>query len=682
MTSIHRNVGLRSVWVVLVLFGTIALPALSQPLHAQTWGKLYHGPWTEWYTGTTFYGALRTSDGGYLLTGTSTERGVILKVSNDGTLQWSKLVKGNGYQRDTSMNGAVEAPNGDFIVVGQAYTDTTMYPEAGAGSWDNYIIRLTSTGSKVWEKFYARKNVGEVPDTNEYARSIYVDCPEGGAPCRYVVTGHVVYHCVPGCPYYGYRASQTMVIDEDGEVQDDFLMGGPSSTGDGAVQTVYTGDGNYLVLTRLWHSYGGYTIGLQKYGPTGSLIWSRAYYEAYRQEDGEHLLTITPGAVVETENGYVLAGFSYDNVTQDPPLGTYYHFQVDKTTGSTVAWNKKYRVWENWWSYNAGSLVTTPDGGLLAKVEDIITTENDRIFKTSQNDGTKLWVNEYGANLGTITPGAADLAITRSAFDGLLASLSINGLMDESCKALPISDKTDEAVLYPILRTDVFDSFGPSDCNSGIGKVAVYEADRIEPGEYQQVNACTPHGEVTADSNGLFGKVNVGSPGTDRKVYLSNSNGLSNLYVNKVLLSNTRDFSIVAGSDTCTGKTLYPVNAGTPTGCEVTVRFAPVTYGAKQGLVKFDSNDETLLQQVLKGTGVGGAVKVIISPKAARNTGARWRVDGGLWKKNGDLVQLSTGSHEISFRKVKGWRKPDNKIVKIVNGETLQIRAEYRKVAR
>jgi hypothetical protein len=472
MNTVRGNVGLRSVSIVLVLLFMGALAGYSQPAHAQTWAKLYHGPWGEYWTGTTFYGTLPTSDGGYLLTGTSNNRGVILKVSSDGTPEWSKLIEGNGYQQGTSMAGAVEAPDGDFIVIGQTHTDENIYPEAGAGSWDNYIIRLTSTGGRVWEKFYGRKNAGSFPDTHDFAQNIYKDCPEGGGACKYVVTGLVMYSAVPGCPNSGYRASQALVIGDDGDVLDDFLMGGPSADGNGALKTIYTSDGNYLVLINQANPVAGYTMGLQKYGPTGLLVWTKAYYEAYHQQDGDHLRGIEDGAVTETDDGYVLAGDSYDSITQVPPLAAYYHFMVDKVTGA-VAWNKKYRVWENSNSLYVASIAASPDGGLLAEIEDGGSTDNDRIFKTTQNDGSRLWVNEYGANLGTVTPGVGDLTITKSAYDGLLAYLTVDGLMDDSCKEIPISDKTSEASPHTILRTDVYEGFGPSGCNSHVGRVTV-----------------------------------------------------------------------------------------------------------------------------------------------------------------------------------------------------------------
>jgi hypothetical protein len=137
---------------------------------------------------------------------------------------------------------------------------------------------------------------------------------------------------------------------------------------------------------------------------------------------------------------------------------------------------------------------------------------------------------------------------------------------------------------------------------------------------------------VSADWNGDFGTLNVGSAEVRiRRIYLSNYNGLSNLDVKTVRLSNKTDFSIVQGTDTCSGKTLYPANVGTPTSCEVTVRFSPASYGTKEGTTIFVSNSDTPLKQALKGTGEGGAVKVTITPTAARTAGAKWRADGNKW---------------------------------------------------
>ena len=72
--SIYRH----SVVVLSLVSAFMFLSAIDSS--AQTWGRTYHGPWTEYFTSSTFYDTLASSDGGYLLTGTSNGKGVILKV--------------------------------------------------------------------------------------------------------------------------------------------------------------------------------------------------------------------------------------------------------------------------------------------------------------------------------------------------------------------------------------------------------------------------------------------------------------------------------------------------------------------------------------------------------------------------------------------------------------------------
>ncbi len=383
------------------------------------------------------------------------------------------------------MIGAVEASNGDFVVTGQVNAGTPLNPGATNTSWDIYVIRLSSSGGVLWEKLYARKNSGSSPDTHEAPEFIYKSVPEG----NFVVTGHVIYSGVPGCPHSGYRASQALIIDGNGAVQNDFLMGGPSANGDGAVKTYYTTDGNHLVLTEQFYDTGLYNAGLQKHGATGALLWSRAYYETY-QGNGEELLKITPGAVAETSDGYVIFGSTYYNVSPNPALGAYYHFKVDKSTGWTVAWNRKYRAWPDSDSVFILNSAITPSGGLVATISYGASTANDRIFNTLQSSGELQWVKEYGAHLGTVTPAYNSLAVTVNAFDAALAKLTTDGNTTATCAETTISDKTSEAAQHSILRTHVQDSYSASDCNSYIGRVSTYNVSLVEAGEYHEVSRC------------------------------------------------------------------------------------------------------------------------------------------------------------------------------------------------
>ncbi|MCK8603284.1 C1 family peptidase [Desulfoferrobacter suflitae] len=73
-----------------------------------------------------------------------------------------------------------------------------------------------------------------------------------------------------------------------------------------------------------------------------------------------------------------------------------------------------------------------------------------------------------------------------------------------------------------------------------------------------------------------------------------------------------------------------------------------------------------------------GSLSVAISPAAAAQIGAQWRVDGGVWRNSGSVVtDLTPGDHVVDFKDLAGWTKPNNLIAAITNGETTSLAGVY-----
>jgi hypothetical protein len=69
-----------------------------------------------------------------------------------------------------------------------------------------------------------------------------------------------------------------------------------------------------------------------------------------------------------------------------------------------------------------------------------------------------------------------------------------------------------------------------------------------------------------------------------------------------------------------------------------------------------------------------GSLTVTITPQAAIDAGAKWRVDGGAWQESGSsLSNLTIGEHEVEFQAPAGWVKPSNKTVEISANQGVQI---------
>ncbi|MFN0036317.1 MAG: T9SS type A sorting domain-containing protein [Saprospiraceae bacterium] len=97
------------------------------------------------------FGLLSTSDGGLLLTGSSTnlqpnfqgyDDFLIIKTNAGGEAEWTRVVTGGGPDLFENASGAVEKPNGDFAVM----CATASYPTVGFVGNKYAVLTLTPTG--------------------------------------------------------------------------------------------------------------------------------------------------------------------------------------------------------------------------------------------------------------------------------------------------------------------------------------------------------------------------------------------------------------------------------------------------------------------------------------------------------------------------------------------------------
>lgn len=114
----------------------------------------------------------------------------------------------------------------------------------------------------------------------------------------------------------------------------------------------------------------------------------------------------------------------------------------------------------------------------------------------------------------------------------------------------------------------------------------------------------------------------------------------------------------------------YPINYTATLSAEATHNGRPFARWLKDGEPFSASPDIELIMDdhhtVVAEYGTG-LLKVQIRPKLARQSGAKWRVDGGKWRKHNKIVEglLIGGGHVVEFKPVPGMKTPKPKTVSI-----------------
>ncbi|RLF08229.1 MAG: hypothetical protein DRJ60_00880 [Thermoprotei archaeon] len=194
------------------------------------------------------YSIQQTSDGGYVITGSTDSYGAgdfdvfVVKLDSSGNLSWAKTIGGASYGYGNSIQ---QTSDGGYVIAGH----TGSY---GAGNADVFAVKLDSSGNLSWAKTIGGTN-------SDYGRSIQ-QASDGG----YVITGST----------YSYGAGNSDVfvvkLDSSGNFSWAKTIGGADYECSYSIQQ--TSDGSY-VITGFTDSYGagGFDVFVVKLDSSGNI---------------------------------------------------------------------------------------------------------------------------------------------------------------------------------------------------------------------------------------------------------------------------------------------------------------------------------------------------------------------------------------------------------------------------
>ncbi len=347
---------------------------------------------------------ISTSDGGFLLIGIS-ESGIsgdktqsnlgqgdfwVVKTNSTGVIQWEKTYGGTG--DDYAVTG-IETSDGGFVIIGDSDSnisgDKTQNSKGGLDFW---IIKINSTGTKLWDKTLGgslddlpialqETPTGDIIIGGESESSISGDKTENskGGSDHWIVkinsTGTIIWNKTFGGNADDFLA--TLKLTTDGG----FVIGASSSSG-------ISGDKseNALSIEDYW---------ILKISNTNTIDWQKTI-------GGDATSRSTLSDLILTSDGsYVIAGDSDSGIGGSKTV---------ITNGGNDLWLLKLNSsgviqWQN----SIGgtddeyfpTLVQKPDGSYAVAGESLSNISGDKT-ENSHNDSNDIWLVALDAN-GNVT---------------------------------------------------------------------------------------------------------------------------------------------------------------------------------------------------------------------------------------------------------------------------------------
>ena len=270
---------------------------------------------------------VQTTDSGYAVSGETTSFGAggndafIVKLDRNGNLQWIKTFGGADEDYGESIKQTLD---GGYILGG--YTDSY-----GAGDFDVYILKLDAAGSIQWSKTIGGPGY-------DYALSV-IQTTDGG----YALFGSTNSFGA------GYTDYYIIKLDANGLFQWNRTIGG--SGGDYGFSIIQTTDGGYALSgTTASFGAGGLDLYIVKTDGTGTMQWSRTI-GGTNSEYGYYIIQTIDG-------GYAVSGS-----TSSFGAGNADAYIVKLNGNGSLLWSRTVGGAND---DNTLSIIQTTDGGYVA----------------------------------------------------------------------------------------------------------------------------------------------------------------------------------------------------------------------------------------------------------------------------------------------------------------------------
>ncbi|PSR55170.1 hypothetical protein AHMF7605_17475 [Adhaeribacter arboris] len=315
----------------------------SDKLGKKLWDKRYGGSEDD------FLNALiQTLDGGYILAGSSmssrsgdktqTSRGGrdywVVKISNTGVKQWDKRFGGSGADE---LKKIIPLASGHFILAGTSNSPANGdKSQAARGGQDYWLIKISSTGTKVWDKRY-----GGSADENLEGLALTLDggfLLGGSSPSG--VSGDKTQASRGNSDYWLVR------VNSAGAKVWDKRFGGTGEDNLMDVGSTGTSTGNFFLAghstsgangDRSQSSQGGKDFWMLKINGNGEKLFDKRF--GGTGDEGLRTILLT------ADGGYLLAGRSESGVSGDKSQGNQgsSDYWIVKTSSTGVQqWDKRF----------------------------------------------------------------------------------------------------------------------------------------------------------------------------------------------------------------------------------------------------------------------------------------------------------------------------------------------------
>lgn len=352
---------------------------LSQQAPGIEWEKSFGGGSNDFA-----YSVKATSDGGYIVAGTSySQNGQItqpkgnldywiVKLDANGAMVWQKSYGGSGLDDARSV---IQTTDGNYVVAGfssSADGDITN-PKEGKDYW---IIKLDTNGELLWEKSF-----GGTGDDEAYS---IIQTTDGG----FAVAGSTTSEDGDITNANGWYDYWILKLDANGNLVWQKSYG--EDQGDVAYSIIQTHDGGYGVIGSSTTINGDNDYRFIKLDALGNVVWDKSFGSS-----GDDVAR----SIVQTgDGGYVIAGRTNStdgDVTVN--YGGYDVWLVKTDSAGNLVWQKNYGGTAN--ETGGGNAMIIANDGSLAIVSETASNDKDLFHNNGNTDYFVLNIDPANGDL-------------------------------------------------------------------------------------------------------------------------------------------------------------------------------------------------------------------------------------------------------------------------------------------